>query len=53
MKEKDIGLNEWVRRLGMSASQVLKIQRGTANLTLGTLAHIAALFKKKPHITFG
>jgi len=52
MKEKNIGLNELVRRLGMSTSQVIKIQKGTANLTLASLAHLAALFKKKPHIIF-
>lgn len=50
-KEK-IGFNELVRRLGVSPTQVLKIQKGTANLTLATLAHIAALLKKRPHLIF-
>lgn len=53
MTEKNIGFNDLVRKLGMSASQVIKIQKGTANLTLASLAHIAALLKKKPHIVFG
>lgn len=52
MHEKNIGFNELVRRLGMSASQIIKIQKGTANLTLASLAHIAALLKKQPHIIF-
>lgn len=52
LADENIGFNELVRRLGMSASQVSKIQKGEANLTLATLAHIAALLNKKPHIVF-
>ena len=40
MTEKDVGFNELVRRLG------------NANLTLSSLAHIAALINKRPHIVF-
>jgi hypothetical protein len=50
-KEK-IGFNEAVRRLNMSPTQVTKIQKGEANLTLASLAHIGAMFKKSPHIIF-
>jgi len=50
-KEK-IGFNEAVRRLNMSPTQVTKIQKGEANLTLASLAHIGAMLKKCPHIIF-
>jgi transcriptional regulator with XRE-family HTH domain len=52
VKKEKIGFNELVRRLGMSPTQVQKIQKGKANLTLATLAHIGALLKKRPHIYF-
>lgn len=52
MKKEDIGFNEMVRRLGVSPTQVHKIQNGTANVTLATLAHFAALMKKQPHLVF-
>jgi transcriptional regulator with XRE-family HTH domain len=52
MAEKDIGFNELVRRLDTSSSQVLKIQKGEANLTLASIAHLAALLNKEPHIVF-
>ena len=48
-KEK-IGFNELVRRLAMSPAQVSKIQKGEANLTLASLAHIFALLKQHPHL---
>lgn len=52
VNREGIGFNELVRRLGVSTAQAVKIQKGEANLTLGSLAHIAALLKKKPHIVF-
>jgi transcriptional regulator with XRE-family HTH domain len=52
MAQEKIGFNELVRRLGVSSAQAAKIQKGEANLTLASLAHIAALFKRKPHIVF-
>ena len=52
MSEKKIGFNELVRRLNMSPSQVSKIQKGEANLTLGTLSHIFTLLKRQPVLTF-
>jgi DNA-binding Xre family transcriptional regulator len=52
MEEEKIGFNELVKRLGVSSAQVTKIRKGEANLTLTSLAHIAALFKRQPHIIF-
>jgi hypothetical protein len=51
IKEK-IGFNELVRRLGVSPTQVAKIQKGRANLTIASMAHIFGLLKKIPIIKF-
>ncbi|MDF2939670.1 MAG: hypothetical protein K0R66_312 [Gammaproteobacteria bacterium] len=50
MSENDVGFNELVRKLGKSPSQVSKIIKGEANLTLATIAQVFALMGKKPHI---
>jgi transcriptional regulator with XRE-family HTH domain len=52
MAQESIGFNELVRRLGVSPSQLTKIQKGEANVTLASLAHFAALLGKKPKISF-
>ena len=52
MKKEKIGFNELVRRLCISPTQLTKIQKCEANLTLTTLAHISALLGKKPHLVF-
>lgn len=52
MEDEKIGFNELVRRLGVSPTQVAKIRKGEANLTLATLAHIGVLLKKRPHLVF-
>lgn len=52
MKKHNIGFNELVRRLDISPTQVAKIQKGEANLTLASLAHIFALLGQTPHLTF-
>ncbi len=52
MVREGIGFNELVRRLGVSTAQAAKIQKGEANLTLGSLAHIAGLLKQRPHLSF-
>lgn len=52
MEKEKIGFNELVRRLGISPTQLTKIQKCEANLTLATLAHISALLKKKPQLIF-
>jgi plasmid maintenance system antidote protein VapI len=52
MSEQKIGFNELVKRLGTSPSQIAKIQRGEANLTLATLAHFGSLIGKRPKVVF-
>ena len=52
MKKKKIGFNELVRRLDSSPAHVAKIQRGEANLTLSSLAHLFALMGKEPKDVF-
>lgn len=52
MEHEGIGFNELVRRLDISPSQVAKIQRGEANLTLATMAHLFALMHKYPRFDF-
>src|SRR3989338_6896372 len=49
-KKEKIGFNELVRRLGISPTQLTKIQAGKANVTLATIAHLGALFKRQPHL---
>jgi hypothetical protein len=52
METNNIGFNELVKRLDSSPSHVAKIQRGEANLTLSSLAHIFALLGKEPRDVF-
>lgn len=52
MKKNNIGFNELVKRLDSSPAHVAKIQRGEANLTVSSLAHILALLGKEPHDVF-
>ena len=52
METNDIGFNELVRRLDSSPAHVAKIQRGEANLTLSSLAHLFALLGKEPQEIF-
>ena len=42
MPDNGIGFNEVVRKLGKSPTQVSKIIRGDANLTLATVAQICS-----------
>lgn len=53
MEKQKIGFNEFARRLGTSATQMQKIQNGSANLTFASLAHIAVVMKKKVKIVLG
>lgn len=53
MEENNIGFNELVRRLDASPSHIAKIQKGEANLTLSSLAHLFALMGKGPNDVFG
>lgn len=50
MSEKDIGFNELVRKSGKSPSQLSKIIKGEANLTMATIAQLYAMMKCRPHI---
>lgn len=52
MKKNNVGFNELVRRLNSNPRQVMKIQQGKANLTLASVAHIAALLGQEPTIIF-
>ena len=52
MKKNNVGFNELVKRLHSNPRQVTKIQQGKANLTLASVAHIAALLGQEPHIIF-
>lgn len=52
MKKTGIGFNELTKKLGISPSQAAKIKRAEANLTVASIAHIAAFIGKKPHLTF-
>ena len=52
MAKEKIGFNELVKRLGVSPSKVSKIQKGEANLTIASIAHISALLKRKARLVF-
>jgi len=50
MSKNNIGFNEVVRKLGKSPSQLSKIIKGEANLTMATIAQVYALMHCRPHI---
>lgn len=50
MSDNDVGFNELVRRLGKSPTQVSKIMKGEANLTMATIAQLYALMGRRAHI---
>jgi DNA-binding Xre family transcriptional regulator len=52
MKKENIGLEELAQRLHVSPTQVAKIKKGEANLTLLSLARLAALLEQGPHLIF-
>lgn len=52
MAESNIGFNELVKRLGKSPTQVSKIIKGEANLTLATVAQLFAMMNRKPHLAY-
>ena len=52
MKENKIGFNELGRRLDWSPTKVAKVQRGEANLTMASMAHLFALLGKTPQEVF-
>ncbi len=52
MKRHKIGFNEVVRRLNSAPDQVSRMQKGTANLTLASLAHLSAMLEMEPTLIF-
>ena len=52
VEKHDMGFNEFARQLGASPTQASKIRKGEANLTLASVAHIAAFLGKKPRLIF-
>lgn len=52
MKEEKIGFNELTRRLRTSSRHTSRLLKGEANLTMGSVAELAALMKKRPRIVF-
>lgn len=52
MSTNDIGFNDFVKKLGKSPSQVSKIIKGEANLTITSIAQIFSIMGKIPHIKY-
>jgi transcriptional regulator with XRE-family HTH domain len=52
MKRNKIGFNELVKRLDVSPTHIAKIQKGKANLTLSSLAHLCGSIGQEPHLVF-
>lgn len=52
MAEEEIGINELTRRLNTSSRQTSRIMKGEANITLATLAEVAAVMGLRPKIVF-
>lgn len=52
MKKNKIGFNDLVRQLDWSPTKLAKIQRGEANLTMASIAHLFAFLDKDPKQIF-
>ncbi len=52
MEKNNVGFNDLVRILNISPTQVSKIQKGQANLTLASMAHIFSSLNEMPILTF-
>ncbi len=52
MGREKIGFNELSRRLDLSPTQLSKIQKGQANITLATLSYIFSIIDKEPTLSF-
>lgn len=52
MKKYDLGFNDLVKHLDSSPTHIAKIQKGTANLTLSSLAHLCAKIGEEPKLVF-
>lgn len=52
MKKEDIGFNELAKKLDISPTQMSKILKGQANLTLLSMASIFSSMNLLPQLTF-
>ena len=52
MKEQNIGFNELVKLLDVSPAHIAKIKRGSANLTLASIARLFSLLGQEPRLVF-
>ena len=52
MADEGIGINELTRRLNTSSRQTSRIMKGEANITLATLAEVAAILGANANIIF-
>ena len=50
MAKNNVGFNDLVRKLGKNPTQVSKIIKGEANLTLATIAQLYAFMGQRAHI---
>jgi antitoxin component HigA of HigAB toxin-antitoxin module len=50
MEKENMGFNDLVNTLGSSPSQVSKIIKGEANITLATIAHVFASMNQMPKL---
>jgi len=50
MAQNNVGFNDLVRQLGKSPSQLSKIIKGEANLTINSIAQIFSIIGKMPYI---
>jgi len=50
MSKNNMGFNEFVHKIGKSPTQVSRIIKGEANLTLATVAQLYAVIGHKAHI---
>lgn len=52
MKKNNAGFNDLVKILNISPTQVAKLQKGEANLTLATMVHIFSTLNQEPQLIF-
>jgi len=50
MKSENIGFNEMARRINTTPSQMSRIKKCEANLTISTIAHIFSVLNKEPNL---
>ena len=52
MEQNNLGFNDLVKILNISPTQVSKIQKGSANLTMSSMAHIFTTLGQEPQLIF-